>query len=101
MKLTYQTNIYEGPREKFDAIKLSRELSRKGWISKIYDGGGQNFSGEIFRIVRTSSDGNKRYVTTRRLATIEPGRIETHNYDRRLERFLKDYDQFLKGGERR
>lgn len=96
MKLKYITKVYEGPETKEHAITLAKCMNKKDWQTYIYDGDGQDFTGEIYRIIVI--DGKK--YKGRELGTIEKGRIETHDYDKGLEKFLENYEfNELKGGE--
>ena len=98
MKLTYQTNIYDGPRTMKEIVRLSKRLYRGGWATKIYGPPlEEKISGEIFGLSMTLQDGTK--IFSEILGTIKPGKIETHNHDRGLEDFLANYSfKNLKGG---
>jgi hypothetical protein len=108
MKLSYRTNIYEGPKTIDEIIKLSKKLKRNGWETIISDprvGHGygppvESISGEICGLTQTLENGDK--IFSRRLGEIKPGRIETHDYDTRLEDFLANYQfENLKGGNKK
>jgi maltose-binding protein MalE len=101
MKLLYRTNIYEGPETMEEIVKLSKRLYKKGWATKIYDPAKshtygpplEGISGEIFGLGWVTHDGTK--IFSEKLGTITPGRIETHDWNKSLEKFLRDY-QFKK-----
>ena len=98
MKLTYRTNIYDGPKTMEGIVRLSKNLYKSGWATKIYGPPlEERISGEIFGLSMTLQDRTK--IFSRILGTIKPGRIETHDYDRGLEGFLANYSfKNLKGG---
>lgn len=109
MKLISRINIYKGPETREEILELSEKLIRSGWQTKIYDpekllsyGPPRGeISGEIFGLNEELSDENSKCYSIK-LGTIELGRIETRNKDRRLEDFLANYQfqDILKGGKK-
>lgn len=108
MKLISRINTYKGPETREEIFKLSEKLEIMGWAIKIYDPEKHHsygpplpsISGEIFGLNETLSDENTKCYSIN-LGTIELGRIETRDKDKRLEEFLAKYEfQELKGGKK-
>lgn len=92
MKLRYQKSFYEGPRENKEIVKLAKELTRKGWPTKIYNEKYENISGVIYELREITYFKRKKFVCPIKLGTIEKGIIETFNSNKNLEKFLENYN---------